>query len=67
MTGLRSNKSRMVKLEQARGVRTRRYTFYPDEIDEAKAQGLPYALVPRVCATSQDWMKQYAKNKPGVA
>ena len=35
---LRSNKTRIVKLEQARGARARRYVFYDDEEAEAKAQ-----------------------------
>jgi hypothetical protein len=34
---LRSNKTRIVKLEQARGARARRYVFYFDEVAEAKA------------------------------
>jgi hypothetical protein len=46
-----------VKLEQ-RGARARRYVFYPDEIAEAEAQGLPYVLVPRVLS-SQEWMEEY--------
>ena len=32
----------------------RRYAFHPDEVAEAEAQGLPYALVPRVCSSSRD-------------
>ena len=39
-----SNKTRIVKLEQARIARARRYCFYYDEVAEAEAQGLPYAL-----------------------
>jgi hypothetical protein len=46
MNGLRSNKRRIEKLEQSRGVAKRRYAFHPDEIAEAEAQGLPYVLVP---------------------
>jgi hypothetical protein len=59
------NKTRIEKLERSRGVRKRRYAFHPDEIAEAEAQGLPYAVVPRVCATSEEWMERYAKNKDG--
>jgi hypothetical protein len=55
---LRSNKTRIVKLEQARGARARRYVFYPDEIAEAEAQGLPYILVPRELS-NQEWMEEY--------
>jgi hypothetical protein len=47
-----------VKLEQARGARARRYVFYPDEIAEAEAQGLPYILVPRELS-NQEWMEEY--------
>jgi hypothetical protein len=53
------------KLEQVRSARARRYCFYDDEVAEAEAQGLPYVLVPRVCATSEEWMERYAKNKDG--
>ena len=35
--------------------RPRRYAFHPDEVAEAEAQGLPYALVPR-----QEWLERYA-------
>jgi hypothetical protein len=56
---LRSNKTRIVKLEQARGARARRYVFHFDEIAEAEAQGLPYVLVPRVCSSSREWMEKY--------
>ena len=38
-----------------RGLRARRYVFHPDEVAEAEAQGLPYALVPR-----QEWLERYA-------
>jgi hypothetical protein len=44
---LGSNKTRIVKLEQARGARARRYVFDFDEVAEAEAQGLPYVLAPR--------------------
>jgi hypothetical protein len=36
-----------VEAELACSARARRYAFHPDEIAEAEAQGLPYALVPR--------------------
>jgi hypothetical protein len=55
---LGSNKTRIVKLEQARGVRARRYTFYPDEVAEAEAQGLPYVLVPTTLSR-EEWEKKY--------
>jgi hypothetical protein len=47
-----------VKLEQVRGARVRRYVFYPDEIAEAEAQGLPYVLAPRLLS-NQEWMEEY--------
>ena len=53
-----SNKTRIVKLEQARRVRARRYVFHPDEIAEAEAQGLPYALGPRVLSV-REWTERY--------
>ena len=55
---LRSNKTRIVKLEQARGARACRYCFDFDEIAEAEAQGLPYVLAPRVLS-NQEWMEKY--------
>jgi len=55
---LRSNKTRIVKLEQARGARARRYVFHFDEIAEAEAQGLPYVLVPRVLSV-REWVERY--------
>src|SRR4029453_3743265 len=39
--------------------RARRYAFHPDEVGEAEAQGLPYALVPRVLS-KQEWLERYA-------
>jgi hypothetical protein len=64
---LRSNKTRIVKLEQARGARARRYCFHFDEIAEAEAQGLPYALLPRVLST-REWMEKYGGSPiPGSA
>ena len=55
---LGSNKTRIVKLEQARGARARRYCFHEDEIAEAEAQGLPYMLVPRELSR-EEWEKEY--------
>jgi hypothetical protein len=55
---LGSNKTRIVKLEQARGARARRYCFYFDEEAEAEAQGLPYMLVPRQLS-HEEWEKKY--------
>jgi hypothetical protein len=55
---LGSNKTRIVKLEQARGARARRYCFYDDEVAEAEAQGLPYVLVPRTLSR-EEWEKKY--------
>src|SRR4029077_1903799 len=43
-----------------RGLRARRYVFHPDEIAEAEAQGLPYAIVPRVLS-KQEWLERYAR------
>jgi hypothetical protein len=54
----RSNKTRIVKLEQARGARARRYCFYYDEVAEAEAQGLPYVLLPRVLSR-REWIERY--------
>ena len=62
---LGSNKTRIVKLEQARGARARRYVFYFDEVAEAEAQGLPYVLVPRVLS-SREWMERYAEQPPPI-
>ena len=53
-----SNKTRIVKLEEARGARARRYAFYYDEVAEAEAQGLPYVLVPRELSR-EEWEKKY--------
>ncbi len=36
-----------------------RYAFHPDEVAEAEAQDLPYALVPRVLS-KQEWLERYA-------
>jgi hypothetical protein len=61
---LGSNKTRIVKLEQARGARARRYCFYYDEVAEAEAQGLPYVLVPRVLSR-EEWEKKYSGHSAG--
>jgi hypothetical protein len=60
---LGSNKTRIVKLEQARGARARRYCFYFDEEAEAKAQGLPCILVPRPLSL-EEWEKEYCHKEP---
>ena len=46
-----------------RGLRARRYTFHPDEVAEAEAQGLPYILVPRELSR-EEWEKEYSPPKP---
>jgi hypothetical protein len=56
---LRSNETRIVKLEQARGARARRYVFYFDEVAEAEAQGLPYVLAPRPLSI-EEWQRKYS-------
>jgi hypothetical protein len=56
---LGSNKSRIVKLEQARGARARRFAFHFDEVAEAEAQGLPSVLLPRVLS-KQEWIERYS-------
>ena len=65
---LGSNKARIVKLEQARGVRARRYYFCFDEEAEARAQGLPCVLGPRELSR-EEWIKKYspkcAASEPG--
>jgi hypothetical protein len=62
----RSQETRLKKLgAKLEQVRSRRYCFYFDEEAEAKAQGLPYALVPRVLSR-QEWIEQYSGDKgPG--
>ena len=54
----RSQETRLKKLEQVRSARPRRYCFYFDEEAEAKAQGLPYMLVPRTLSR-EEWEKEY--------
>jgi hypothetical protein len=61
---LGSNKTRIVKLEQARGARARRYCFYFDEEAEAKAQGLPCILVPRPLSR-EEWIERYSPKQDG--
>ena len=60
---LGSNKTRIVKLEQARGARARRYYFYFDEVAEAEAQGLPYILRPRTLS-EREWIEKYSPKVP---
>jgi hypothetical protein len=62
---LGSNKTRIVKLEQARGARARRYAFHYDEVAEAEAQGLPYVLVPRMLSR-EEWEKKYCVEPRGM-
>jgi hypothetical protein len=45
---------------ERRWLRARRYAFHPDEVAEAEAQGLPYALVPRVCSSGREWMERWS-------
>ena len=45
---------------ERRGLRARRYVFHPDEVAEAEAQGLPYALIPRDLSR-QEWLERYAR------
>jgi hypothetical protein len=55
----RSQETRLAKLKQVRGARARRYCFYFDEEAEAKARGLPYALVPRPLS-QEEWVEKYS-------
>ena len=50
---------------ERRGLRARWYAFHPDEIAEAEAQGLPYALLPRVLS-SREWIERYGE-QPAAA
>ena len=52
-----------VEAELARRARPRRYCFYFDEEAEAKAQGLPYVLVPRELSR-EEWEKEYCHKEP---
>ena len=55
----RSQETRLKKLGAKLGqVRSRRYVFHYDEVAEAEAQGLPYALLPRVLS-KQEWLEKY--------
>jgi hypothetical protein len=57
------NKTRIVKLEQARNARARRYVFHFDEIAEAEAQG--FAQRTRAQGLSnREWMERYAAQPP---
>ena len=47
-----------------RWLRSRRYAFHPDEVAEAEAQGLPYALVPRVCSSGRELRERCAEQPP---
>ena len=47
-----------VEAELVRSARPRRYCFYFDEEAEAKAQGMPYMLVPRELSR-EEWEKEY--------
>ena len=62
----RNQETRLKKLEQVRGARARRYCFYYDEVAEAEAQGLPYALVPRVLSR-REWIERYGKQPAGAS
>jgi hypothetical protein len=53
-----------VEAELARSARPRRYCFHFDEEAEAKAQGLPYILVPRVLS-EQEWIEKYSPKQDG--
>jgi hypothetical protein len=48
-----------VEAELACRARPRRYCFHFDEVAEAEAQGLPYALVPRTLSM-QEWIEKYS-------
>jgi hypothetical protein len=54
-----------VRNEEGRqtSARPRRYCFYFDEEAEAKAQGLPYILVPRTLSR-EEWEKEYCQGPP---
>jgi hypothetical protein len=51
------------KVEAESRARPRRYCFYYDEVAEAEAQGLPYALVPRQLSR-EEWEKKYSLPAP---
>ena len=50
----------LAKVEAEVAPPPRRYAFHPDEVAEAEAQGLPYALLPRVLS-KREWLKRYAR------
>jgi len=50
--------SRIIKLERRGASRSQRYFFCEDEtaeMAEAETRARPYAIGPRVCATSEEW------------
>jgi hypothetical protein len=53
----------LAKVEAACNARPRRYCFYFDEEAEAKAQGLPYVLLPRELSR-EEWIEQYSPKVP---
>jgi hypothetical protein len=53
----------LAKVEAKYHARPRRYCFYFDEEAEAKAQGLPYIIAPRVLS-EQEWEKEYCQGPP---
>jgi hypothetical protein len=53
----------LAKVEAESRARPRRYCFYDDEVAEAKAQGLPYVLVPRTLSR-EEWVKKYSPPAP---
>ena len=52
-----------VEAELACSARPRRYCFYFDEEAEAKAQGLPYVLAPRVLSR-EEWERKHSRQAP---
>ena len=60
----RSHETRLAKLEQVRGARARRYSFYYDEEAEAEAQGLAYVLMPRPLSR-EEWIEKYGLEQDG--
>ena len=46
--------------------RPRRYAFHPDEVAEAEAQGLPYALLPRILSR-REWIERYGEQPAAEA
>jgi hypothetical protein len=57
----RSILPRLAKLEaHPRMKPARRFVFRHGEEAEARAQGLPYAVMPRRCTSSEEWIALYA-------